>query len=167
LKRIDGGRYGVSPEAQQQLDGLQQSLKQQGISNSLRFPGSDTAYNANVKAQGSLAGSLLGPDLTGPTGKARGVAAAAGAAIGGHFGGPGAAAAGAGIGAFINKAADVVNKRIMDRYAAGMLNPQEAAAQIRQYLAANSKQAPALLKQYPDWVRLLSVSSGKSVASRP
>ena len=161
LTSIDKGRYGVSPAAKSKLESLQQSLQQQGTSNSIRFPGSDTSYN--VQAQGSLASSLLGPTLGGPTGKTRGIAALLGAAVGEHIAGPGGAAAGAGIGAFINKAADVVNKRIMDRYASGMLNPQEAATQIRAYLKANQKQAPKLLARYPQWAALLSSAPQKSL----
>ena len=122
--------------------------------NVIPFPGSDTAYNA--QAQGSLASSLLGPTLGGPTGKTRGLAALLGAGIGAHLGGPTVAGIGAGIGAFMNKAADVVNKRIMDRYAAGLINPQEAATQIRAYLKANQKQAPKLLANYPQWRLLMS-----------
>ena len=57
----------------------------------------------------------------------------------------------------------MVNKRIMDRYASGMLNPQEAAAQIRVYLKANQKQAPKLLARYPQWAALLSSTPQKSL----
>lgn len=154
LKAVDRGRYGISPKAQADLDALQASLKQEGASNSIRFPGSDTAYN--VQSQGALAGSLLGPTLGGPTMKTRGVAAALGAYLGGHVGGPAGAAAGAGIGAFINKGAEVINKRITDEYARGMLDPHVAATQIRAYLKANQKQAMPLLQKYPAWAALLS-----------
>jgi len=165
LASVDRGRYGVSPQARAELDALQESLKQRGISNSLRFPGSDTAYNVN--AQGSLASGLLGPTLGGPTGRARGVAAVAGAALGHSLGGFPGAAAGAGIGAFINKAASVVNSRIMDAYAKGMIEPQQAASMIRAYLKANNSRAPALLKQYPQWKLLVSESPTNLPARRP
>ena len=157
LAAIEKGRYGVSPQAQKDLKAVQESLKREGISNSIRSPGSDTQYNIN--AQGSLAKNLLGPTFGGPTTKARVGAATVGALIGEHFGGPGGAAAGAGIGAFINKAADVVNKRIMDHYAAGLLNPQDAATMIRAYLKGNPKQASRLLGRYPQWNALLSGST--------
>jgi hypothetical protein len=157
LSNIEKGRYGISPQAQSDLDAIQGSLKQEGISNSIRSPGSDTSYNIN--AQGALARNLLGPTFNGPTGKTRGVAALIGATLGGHIAGPEGAAAGAGIGAFINKGADVVNKRIMDAYVKGMLNPQEAATLIRTYLKGNPSQASKLLGNYPQWNALISAGS--------
>lgn len=157
LSKIDRGRYGVSPKAQADLAAIQDSLKQEGISNSFRSPGSDTAYNLN--AQGALTKNLLGPTFGGPTGRTRFGAAALGALVGDHFGGPGGAAAGAGIGAFFNKAANVVNARIMDEYAKGLLNPQDAATMIRGYLKGNPTKAQALLARYPQWGALISSSS--------
>lgn len=157
LKSIDKGRYGVSPQAQNDLQSIQDSLKREGISNSIRSPGSDTAYNIN--AQGALANNLLGPTLQGPTGKTRGIAALIGAALGEHIGGLPGAGLGAGIGTFINKGADVVNQRIMDAYTKGMLNPDEAAMLIRTYLKGNNSTATKLLARYPQWNALLSNAS--------
>ena len=162
LSSIEKGRYGVSQQAQSDLAAVQDSLQREGISNSARFPGSDTAYNA--QAQGKLASSLLGPTLGGPTAKTRGVAAAIGGALGLQFGGLPGMGLGAGVGAFINKGADVVNKRIMDAYAQGMLNPQDAAKMIRLYLAGNSQNATRLLSQYPQWQALLAGQAPKSLS---
>ena len=154
LSRIENGRYGVSPQTQNTLDAIQNSLKQEGISNSIRSPGSDTAYNIN--AQGTLPSALLGPNLAGPTGRTRMGAAGIGALIGQHFGGLEGTAVGAGLGGFINKASDFVNNRIMDQYSKGLLNPQDAATMIRTYLKGNSSQASKLLSKYPQWNALLS-----------
>lgn len=154
LKNDDNADYGLSATARSKLEGIQNSLQQESISNSLRSPGSDTAYNLN--AQGALAKNLLGPTLGGPTTTGRAGAATVGALIGEHFGGPGGAAAGAAAGAFVNKAANVVNQRIMNQYANGLLNPADAATLIRTYLKGNSGQASKLLAQYPQWNALLS-----------
>jgi hypothetical protein len=154
LKNDDNADYGLSPTARSKLEGIQNSLQQESISNSMRSPGSDTSYNIN--AQGALAKNLLGPNLGGPTTAGRAGAATVGALIGEHFGGPGGAAAGAAAGAFVNKAANVVNQRIMNRYANGLLNPADAATLIRTYLKGNSGQASKLLAQYPQWNALLS-----------
>jgi len=160
LAQIEKGRYGVSPQAQQTLDAIQESLKREGISNSIRSPGSDTTYNIN--AQGALPSAILGPNLGGATGKTRLGGAALGSLIGQHFGGLEGAAAGAGLGAFINKGADFVNGRIMEQYAKGLLNPQDAATMIRAYLAGNQSQATKLLAKYPQWNALLSSQAGRS-----
>lgn len=157
LATIDKGRYGVSPQAQRDLQAVQDSLKQEGISNSIRSPGSDTAYNIN--AQGSLTKNLLGPSFGGPTTKARIGAATLGALLGEHFGGVGGSAAGAAAGAFINKAANVVNQRIMDQYAKGLLNPGDAATMIRAYLKGNPGKASVLLQRYPAWGAMISAST--------
>lgn len=165
LANIERGRYGVSPQAQSTLEAIQDSLKREGMSGSIRVPGSDTAYNINA-GQG-LPSTILGPNLGGPTTKARGGAAAIGALIGQHFGGLPGASVGAGLGAFINKAADVVNNRIMEQYSKGLLNPSDAAEMIRAYLRGNPAQASKLLSQYPQWNALLSSQSAHAVPTTP
>jgi hypothetical protein len=165
LASIEKGRYGVSPEAQQTLEGIQDSLKREGISNSLPKSGSDTLYNIN--ADKGLPSAILGPNLGGPTTKVRGGAAALGALIGSHFGGLPGGSLGAGLGAFINKGADVINSRIMDQYTKGLLNPEDAATMIRTYLRGNPAQASKLLSQYPQWNALLSSQSARAVTPSP
>jgi len=160
LAQIEKGRYGVSPEAQSILEGIQQSLKQEGISNSIRSPGSDTQYN--IAAAKGLPSTLLGPNLEGPTGRARAGAATIGSLIGAHFGGLPGFATGAGLGAFINKGADVINKRIMSEYTKGLLNPEDAATLIRAYLKGNSSNANKLLAKYPQWNALLSTQGARA-----
>lgn len=165
LAKIERGRYGVSQDAQDALDAIQESLKREGVSNSIRSPGSDTAYN--LQASGKLPSALLGPNLQGPTTKTRLGAAGLGALIGEHFGGGAGATAGAALGAFVNKGADIVNNRIMEQYAKGVLNPQDAATLIRGYLAGNKDQASRLLSKYPQWNALLSSQASKQPQNVP
>lgn len=153
LNRIDRGRYGVTPEARQQLESLRSSLQRESVSNSVPSAGSDTAYN--LQSQGWLAGQIYGPGMQGPGGLARGAATGAGALLGAHMGGPVGAAFGAGIGSALKSAADRINQRIASRVGAGMQNPQEAARMIEQFLQQNPKSAPALLEAYPQWRALL------------
>jgi hypothetical protein len=51
----------------------------------------------------------------------------------------------------------MVNKRIMDRYAAGMLSPEQAAASLERVLQANPQSARELLIRNPAWRTLLSL----------
>ena len=153
LRKADGQRYGLSPEAETDAQNVRQSLQRESISNSIRTPGSDTAYN--LQAQGALNRNLFGPTLGGPTGKTRIGAAALGTMIGAHSGGMEGAALGGGLGLGLNKAAQFLNQRIMDRYAKGLLNPQEGARMVQQFLKANKSSAPKLLAQYPQWKSLL------------
>lgn len=165
LDQIDRGRYGVSPQAQSTLEAIQQSLKQEGISNSIKSPGSDSVYNLN--AGKGLPASILGDNLQGTPTKTRGIASGLGALIGYHFGDLTGSGVGAGIGAFLNKGADFVNNRIMDQYAKGLMNPQDAADMIRAYLKGNSNQANRLLSKYPQWNAILSTQSARSPQAIP
>jgi len=168
LDQIDRGRYGVSPQAQSTLEAIQQSLKQEGISNSIKSPGSDSVYNLN--AGKGLPASILGDNLQGTPTKTRGIASGLGALIGYHFGDITGSGVGAGIGAFLNKGADFVNNRIMDQYTKGLLNPQDAADMIRAYLKGNSSQATKLLAKYPQWNALLSTQGARvpqAVSTQP
>lgn len=73
--------YGIDANALQQLQGIGQDLQRSTISNSVRSPGSDTAYN--LAANGWLARSLYGPNFQGATGLGKAVAAG-GALLAGH-----------------------------------------------------------------------------------
>lgn len=78
---MKGAPYGIDASALQQLQGIGQDLQRATVSNSLRSPGSDTAYN--LAANGWLARQLYGPTFggAGNIGKAAG---AIGAAALGH-----------------------------------------------------------------------------------
>ncbi len=158
LRASGNARYGLSPQAQAQVEGLQKSLQNESISNSIRSPGSDTNYNA--QAQGWLGRQMLGNNLQGTGPAARGLASTLGGAIGYHLGGDMGAGAGIAAGAFINKAANVVNDRIMSAYQQGLMDPATARTMIARYLNQNQAQAPSILQRFPAWQALLSGTAG-------
>jgi hypothetical protein len=61
--------FGMSPHAQNALEGVQNDLQRASISNSIKSPGSDTAYN--LQAPGWLAGKIYGPNFEGNSGLAK------------------------------------------------------------------------------------------------
>jgi hypothetical protein len=78
-RAIKNQPFGIDPAAHQVLQGIGQDLQRASISNSLRSPGSDTAYN--IASQGWLARNLFGPTFNGATNLGR-----AGTAIGAGIG---------------------------------------------------------------------------------
>jgi hypothetical protein len=165
LKVSGNARYGLSPGALEQVQGLKKSLQQDTVSNSIRSPGSDTNFNA--QAQGWLGQKILGSNLQGTGGMTRTVAASIGALAGEHFGGVGGAAAGMAAGGYINKAAGILNDRIMAPYHQGLLDPATARTMIAKYLNQNQAQAPALLQQFPAWRALVSGVSARPAIAAP
>jgi hypothetical protein len=164
LNRLDKSRYGMTPEARTQMEGLRQSLRRESVSNSVTSPGSDTAYN--LAADGWLARQVYGPTMQGPSKGALGVATALGAAGGSQIGGMIGAGVGAGLGGALKLGADKVNQRIADKVAQGMRDPQEAARMIEAYLQKHPNETPALLKAYPHWAALLGYESAGAVQPR-
>jgi hypothetical protein len=73
--------FGIDANALGTLQGIGQDLQRATISNSVRSPGSDTAYN--LAANGWLARNLYGPTFNGATGIGKAVAAG-GALLAGH-----------------------------------------------------------------------------------
>lgn len=78
---IKGQEFGIDEGAHKALQGIGQDLQQATVSNSLRSPGSDTAYN--LSANGWLARQMYGQKLDGATSLGRGLASF-GAAVTGH-----------------------------------------------------------------------------------
>lgn len=155
LNKADKSRYGLSPQARADMQGVRQSLQRGSISNSVNSPGSDTAYN--LAADGWLAQQLYGPTMQGPTGKTRGLAMLLGGYLGNHAGVPGGELAGGIGGLYINKAAEAVNSRIAQRVGNGAADSQEAARMIRQFLATQNPEGRArLLQRYPQWAALVA-----------
>lgn len=159
LRGSSAAQYGLSDAALKKIQALQDSLKSTDVANMIKNPGSDTNYNA--QAQGWLAKQMLGSDLSGTSNLGRGASAVVGGVLGEHFGGPGGAAAGTAAGAFINKAANFVNDRIMAAYTKGLLDPATAKEMLTNYLHNNQKQAPALLQKFPAWQALLSAPAAR------
>jgi hypothetical protein len=81
VQALKSQKYGIEENAAKSLQGVGQDLQRATISNSLRSPGSDTAYN--VSANGWLAKQLYGHDFSGAGNAARGVGAL-GALLTGH-----------------------------------------------------------------------------------
>lgn len=155
LNKADKSRYGLSPQARADMQGVRQSLQRGSISNSVNSPGPDTAYN--LAADGWLAQQLYGPTMQGPTGKTRGLAMLLGGYLGNHAGVPGGELAGGIGGLYINKAAEAVNSRIAQRVGNGAADSQEAARMIRQFLATQNPEGRSrLLQRYPQWAALVA-----------
>ena len=117
--------FGIEPGGQQTLENIGHDLQRSTISNSLRAPGSDTAYN--LTANGWLAKRLYGTDFQGGNvGKLIGATLQAGGAAGGAalFGPTGAgvgSAVGSGIGSLLNGSR--VSSRLNKQLGELLLNP--------------------------------------------
>ncbi|MCA8026409.1 hypothetical protein [Burkholderia cepacia] len=107
--------YGIDAKALNTLQGIGQDLQRASISNSVRQPGSDTAYN--LAAQGWLARQLYGPTFNGASGVGKAVGAL-GATVAGH------PMAGLGILGAGNRIGQMVGDRLQGRLANYLLDPQ-------------------------------------------
>jgi hypothetical protein len=76
----NAAKYGIDADALNSLQGVGQDLQRATVSNGLKSPGSDTAYN--VSANGWLARNLYGPNFEGASGLGKTVAALGTAAAG-------------------------------------------------------------------------------------
>lgn len=123
---MNGADYGIDPNAMSTLQGIGQDLQRATVSNSIRSPGSDTAYN--LAANGWLARQLYGRNFQGgAVGRVLGSAAqAAGAAGGAALFGPAGAgvgsALGSGVGSMLNGSR--VGNRLNEQLADMLINPQ-------------------------------------------
>lgn len=152
-KALDKKRYGIDPKAREALRDVYQSQRQDSITNNaLGIANSQTEFNKSNRLGGLLFGSV---EDSRPGMLARAIGAGAGGAIGGSMAAPGTGAI-AGLAA-VEGISAMVNKRIMDRYAAGMLSPTEAAASLERVLEANPKSARELLIRNPAWRTLLGL----------
>jgi hypothetical protein len=150
--------YGISPQAEATLNGMQDDLQRASISNSVRSPGSDTAYN--LQAPGWLGRALYGSNFQG--GKVLPlVGGVAGGAVGLKTGGFYGAGTGAAAGAMAGKKlADFASKRVNDVLAQALLNPQMASDLVQQ--PTSSALAGALRDRLP----LAGLAIGNTLAGR-
>jgi hypothetical protein len=134
LNQANKGPFPLSPQAQDALGNVQKDLQREGVSNSVRTPGSDTDYNLN--ARGWLASKLYGSNFNGggPAGKL--VGAALGSVV------PGIGTVGGYLGA--EKLASVANSRVFDAVQKLMLNPRTMADELDKLAAKNPTLAKAL-----------------------
>jgi hypothetical protein len=151
--------YGISPEAEATLSGMQSDLQRASISNSVRSPGSDTAYN--LQAPGWLGRAMYGSNFQG--GKVLpAVGAAVGGAVGLKTGGFYGAGTGAAAGAMAGKKlADFASKRVNDVLAQALLNPQLAGELVQR--PTGSALAQALRSRVP----LAGIALTDAAALRP
>jgi hypothetical protein len=111
---IGNQEFGIQPQAQAQLENIGRELQRATISNSLKSPGSDTAYN--LAANGWLARNLYGPGFGGATPVGRGLAGLA-TALGGH------PWLGVGVASGLGKVGQTVGNRLNAQVSDLLLNP--------------------------------------------
>lgn len=147
--------YGINAGAHATLQGIGQDLQRATVSNSIRSPGSDTAYN--LAANGWLAKQLYGPTFggAGNLGKAAG---ALGAAALGH------PMIGLGILGGGNKIGQMVGSRLQGRLSDLLLNPDTVLPYLdtRAASAAQGVQGPLMqgLLNYGRPAAINALSSG-------
>jgi hypothetical protein len=112
---MSNAKYGIDAGAHQSLQGIGQDLQRATVSNSMRSPGSDTAYN--LAANGWLAKNLYGPNFQGATGLGKAVAAT-GALLTGH------PIAAGGIVAGGNQIGQMVGSRLQQHLSNYLLSPE-------------------------------------------
>ena len=111
---MKNAKYGIDANALGTLQGIGQDLQRATISNSLRSPGSDTAYN--LAAQGWLARQLYGPTFGGAGNLGKAVGAIGATALGHPMVGLGILGGG-------NKIGQMVGGRLNDRLSNFLLDP--------------------------------------------
>lgn len=113
---MNGAKYGVDADALNTLQGIGQDLQRETVSNGLRSPGSDTAYN--VAANGWLARNLYGNNFGGATGVGRAIGALGALATGHPMVGLGILGGGAKLG-------QMVGNKLNPELSNFLLNPSE------------------------------------------
>lgn len=129
---MKGQQYGIDANALQQLQGIGQDLQRATVSNSIKSPGSDTAYN--LAANGWLARQLYGPTFNGAGNVGKAVGAIGAAAMGHPMVGLGILGGG-------NKIGQMVGSRLQDRLAGYLLNPDSVLPYLDARAAAATGQA--------------------------
>lgn len=139
--------YGISPEAETTLTGIQKDLQRGTISNSVKAPGSDTAYN--LQAPGFIAKQLYGSEFGGPGKAIKVLAPALGVAASIHSPMAIPAAAG-GMYYAANKLSGAAGSRVNNLLAEALLNPSKAAELLQKAnIPKNSQLSEELLKRIP------------------
>lgn len=149
-----GAEHGIDEGAHNTLQGIGQDLQRSTISNSLRSPGSDTAYN--IAANGWLANQLYGPNFQGAGNIARGVGALGALATGHPMVAGGVLMGGRSLG---NMAANRLNTSLGEL----MLDPQR----LLPYLEAARPTANGALPALPLGSYINQGLLGSSVTQRP
>lgn len=125
LRKLNSLPYSVSPGMQDTLGGIQQDLQRASISNSVRSPGSDTAYNLNTP--GWLASKVYGKQV-GQSGPLADMVRKLPL----------------GIGPFLTSIKDTGANRVLSAAQDVMLNPSEMAKELDRIAAKNPRLASLL-----------------------
>jgi hypothetical protein len=125
--------YGIDANALQSLQGIGQDLQRATVSNSIRSPGSDTAYN--LAANGWLAKQLYGPTFGGAGNAGKAIGALGAAALGHPMVGLGIMGGG-------NKIGQMVGSRLQDRLSGLLLNPDTVLPYLDARAAAAAQAVP-------------------------
>jgi hypothetical protein len=128
----DAARYGIDANALTSLQGIGQDLQRGTVSNSIKSPGSDTAYN--LQANGWLANQIYGPTFNGAGNVGRAVGAA-GAMLMGH------PMVGLGILGGGNRIGQVVGGRLQNHLSNYLLNPDTVLPYLDAHAATAAGQA--------------------------
>ncbi|NUY33303.1 hypothetical protein F0160_22725 [Paraburkholderia sp. JPY303] len=134
----DAEKYGIDAGALNSLQGIGQDLQRATVSNSIKSPGSDTAYN--LAAQGWLARQLYGPGFGGAGNVGKAVGAIGAAALGHPMVGLGIIGGG-------NKIGQMVGGRLQDRLSGLLMNPDTVLPYLDARAAAAGQQVPGALMQ--------------------
>jgi hypothetical protein len=129
----DAAKYGIDANALSTLQGIGQDLQRATVSNGIKSPGSDTAYN--LAANGWLARNLYGPAFGGATPVGRGIAGLATALAGHPF-------AGAGVAAGMGKIGQAVGGRLENRLSGLLMNPDAILPYLDARAAASAQSVP-------------------------
>jgi len=147
--------YGIHPDAQAALDGIQNELWRGQVSNSVKMPGSDTKYNGN--AQDWLSKKIYGDDFSGSSLFTKGMGTSIGGAIGSMVGGlPGAGAGAVAGGGAALGLSNFVGGRVRNALADMLADPQSGAEALRQLQLSKSQKTGQYLQQYLNNPALLS-----------
>lgn len=135
-KALSSAKYGIEPEAQKTLEAVQRDMQREAISNSIRQPGSDTAFN--LQAPNWLAGKLYGEGLNGQGIVPKSMGALGGFLTGGPVGAYGGKVAAEKMGAF-------AGNRVNTEFQKAMLDPQYFAKLLADALERqNAAASPAM-----------------------
>ena len=138
---MNGGnaaKYGIDANALNTLQGIGQDLQRATVSNSIKSPGSDTAYN--LAANGWLARQLYGPTFGGAGNLGKAVGAIGATALGHPMVGLGILGGG-------NRIGQMVGNRLQDRLTGLLMDPNAILPYLDARAAAPAQAIPGPLMQ--------------------
>jgi len=159
---MNGGnaaRYGIDANALQTLQGIGQDLQRATVSNSIKSPGSDTAYN--LATNGWLARQLYGPTFGGAGNLGKAVGAIGATALGHPMVGLGILGGG-------NKIGQMVGGRLQDRLTGLLMDPNAILPYLDARAAAPAQAVPnALVRGLLNYARPAAVTGATGLLGSP